>query len=89
MALVPQFEPPDSKVWRTITRKSAYPNEYIESAANILDASPEILGATHFDAATARNGVNLSDGLQALINEAENLTRGLRFTDARLRASRW
>ncbi len=87
IALVPGFEPPDPKLWRNIARKSGFPNEYIEAAANIVDASAEMLGATHFDSAAARHGVNLSNGLQTLINEAENFTEGLRFTDAKLRAS--
>ena len=54
IALVPGFAPPDPKIWRTIGRKGAFPNEYLESAANIVDASPEVLGATHIDAAVLR-----------------------------------
>ncbi len=87
IALVPGFEPPDSKVWLSIRRKSGFPNAYIESAATIVDASPEIRATTHFDATTLRDGVNLSNGIRALINEALNFTTGLRFTDAKLRAS--
>ena len=87
IALVPGFEPPDKKVWQKIGRKGAFPNEYMESAANIVDASPEVAGAVHIDPATLRNGVSLSNGIQALINEALNFADGLRFTDAKLRAS--
>src|SRR5260221_9332120 len=87
IALVPGFEPPDPKVWRKIGRKGAFPNEYVESAANIVDASPEVFTAAHIDPAVLRNGVNLSNGIQALINEAMNFADGLRFTDAKLRAS--
>jgi hypothetical protein len=87
IALVPGFEPPDKKVWQKIGRKGAFPNEYMESAANIVDASPEVAGAVHIDPAVLRNGVSLSNGIQALINEALNFAEGLRFTDAKLRAS--
>jgi hypothetical protein len=87
IALVPGFEPPDKKVWQKIGRKGAFPNEYMESAANIVDASPEVASATHIDPAVLRNGVRLSNGIQALINEALNFADGLRFTDAKLRSS--
>ena len=87
IALVPGFEPPDSKVWLSIRRKSGFPNEYIESAATLVDASPEVLGLSRFDATTLRAGVSLSNGIRAVINEALNLAAGLRFTDAKLRAS--
>src|SRR5258708_37148070 len=87
IALVPGFEPPDSKVWLGVRRKSGFPDAYIESAATIVDASPEIRSTTHFDAATLRSSVNLSNGIRALINEALNFATGLRFTDAKLRAS--
>jgi hypothetical protein len=84
---VPGFEPPDRKFWRTINRKSGYPNEYIEATADIVDASEELREAAHFSTPAARSGVKLSNDLQALIKEAENFTEGLRFTDAKLRAS--
>lgn len=87
IALVPGFEPPDPKLWQKIGRKGAFPNEYVQSAANIVDASPGISVATNIDASVLRNGVSLSDGIQALINEALNFADGLRFTDAKLRAS--
>ncbi len=45
------------------------------------------VAAAHIDSAVLRNGVSLSDGIQALINEALNFADGLRFTDAKLRAS--
>ena len=84
---VPGFQPADPKVWKTISRKSGYPNEYVESVANMVDASPAVLGGTSFDTAGARNNVKLSNELQALINEAQTLWDGLRFTNATLRAS--
>jgi hypothetical protein len=87
MALVPGFEVADRKVWRRIGRKSAFPNEYVEAAADIADASVELRAAAHFDAPAARGGVKLSNDLQPLIKEAENFLEGLRFTDAKLRAS--
>src|SRR5258708_35227567 len=85
IALVPGFEPPDSKVWLSIRRKSGFPDAYIESAATIVDASPEIRATTHFDETTLRDGVNLSNGIRAQITEALNFTYGLRFTLANLR----
>lgn len=86
-AQVPGFEPPDSKVWLSIRRKSGYPDEYFVSAANLVDASPEIVGVARLDGTALRAGVSLSNGIRALINEALNLAAGLRFTDAKLRAS--
>jgi hypothetical protein len=87
IAEVPGFELPDSKVWLSIRRKSGYPNEYFVSAANLVDASPEIVGVARLDGTALRAGVSLSNGIRALINEALNLATGLRFTDAKLRAS--
>jgi hypothetical protein len=87
ISLIPGFEPPDKKVWQKIGRKGAFPNEYVESAANIVDASPQVSSAVSVDATTLRNGVALSNGIQALINEALNFADGLRFTDAKLRAT--
>lgn len=84
---VPGFEPPDPKVWRANQRKSSFPDEYIESAANLVDASPEILRATHHQSTTLRNGVTLSNAIRAVINEALNFADGMRFADVKLRAS--
>ncbi len=87
MESVPGFEPPDPTIWRANQRKSSFPDEYIESAANLVDASPEIFRATNRDSTSLRNSVTLSNGIRAVINEALNLFDGLRFTDVRLRAS--
>jgi hypothetical protein len=87
MESVPGFEPPDPRIWRANQRKSSFPDEYIESAANLVDASPGIFQAVHRDPTTLRNGVTLSNGIRAVINEALNLFDGLRFTDVKLRAS--
>ena len=85
--MVPGFEPADSKIWRKIVRKGSHPNEYIEAAADLIDASKELRLASHFDAAEARAGVQLSIDIRQLITEAEVLLNGLRYTDAKLRAS--
>jgi hypothetical protein len=87
MESVPGFEPPDPTIWRANQRKSSFPDEYIESAANLVDASPEIFEAMHRNSTTLRNGVTSSNGIRAVINEALNLFAGLRFTDVMLRAS--
>ena len=84
---VPGFEAADSKVWRQIVRKGSHPNEYINAAADLVDASKELGQAAHFDAPAARAGVQLSNDIRALITEAEIFLEGLRFTDAKLRAS--
>ena len=84
---VPGFENADRKVWMAIRRKGGYPNEYVDAAADMVEASPEIQSATHFDAAGARNAIALSTQFRALIKEVEGLLDGLRFTDAKLRAS--
>ena len=86
-ATVPGFEPADSKVWRQIVRKGSHPNAYIDAAADLVDASKEIGQAAHFDARAARAGVQISNDIRALITEAEILVEGLKFTDAKLRAS--
>jgi hypothetical protein len=86
-ASVPNFRPADPKIRRSITRKAAFPNEYIEAAADIMQASEDIGRAAQFDAATARSGLALSGEIRALIKEAETFLDGLRFTDAELRAS--
>jgi len=84
---IPGFEAADSKIWRKIVRKSSYPNEYIEAAADIVDASEELRAASHFDAAAARNDITRSNEIRALIKAGESFLDGLRFTDAKLRAS--
>ena len=53
-ASVPGFELADRKVWKTIGRKGGYPDDYVQTAANMVDASPELQAATHFDTAGAR-----------------------------------
>jgi hypothetical protein len=87
IAQVPGFEPADSKVWLSIRRKSGFPDEYFESAANVVDASPDMVGVARLDGTALRSGVNLSNSIRALVNEALTLAAGLRFTDAKLRAS--
>lgn len=84
---VPGFEPADSKIWREIVRKGSHPDEYIHAAADLIDASEELRHASHFEASTARDGVQLSLKIRQLITQAEVLLSGLRFTDAKLRAS--
>jgi hypothetical protein len=84
---VPGFEPADSKIWREIVRKGSHPDEYIHAAADLIDASDELRRAAHFEASTARDGVQLSLKIRQLITQAEVLLNGLRFTDAKLRAS--
>ena len=86
-ASVPGFQPADAKVWKKIARKGGYPNEYIEAAADIVQASQEIGRAAQFDGPAARVSVTLSNEIRALIKEGESFLEGLRFTDAQLRAS--
>ena len=84
---IPGFEDADRKMWPSIRRKGGYPNEYAEAAADIVEASPELAAATHFDTAGARNTIALSTQLRTLIKKAESFLDGVRFTDAKLRAS--
>lgn len=86
-ATIPGFEAPDPKVKLTIIRKSTFPNEYMEAAANILEESDEIQRASHSDAASTRAGIALSSEIRALLTKAESFVAALRFTDIRLRAS--
>jgi hypothetical protein len=84
---VPGFTLADRKVWMQIRRKVGYPDNYVQTAANMVDASPELQAATHFDAAAARAAITLSNEIRALIQKGESFLDGLRFTDAKLRAS--
>ena len=86
-ASVPGFENADRKVWIAIRRKGGYPNEYADAAADIVEASPELQSATHFDVVVARGTIATSTQIRTLIKEVEGFLDGLRFTDARLRAS--
>lgn len=86
-ASVPGYESADSKVWKRIVRKGSHPNQYIEAGADLVDASPELAVAAHFESATARDGVQLSNDIRMLISEAQSFLNGLRFTDAKLRAT--
>ncbi len=86
-ASVPGFQLADRRVWISIRRKGAYPNEYVDAAADMVEASPELLAATHFNSVGARTAVTLSTEIRALIKKGESFLDGLRFTDAKLRAS--
>ena len=86
-ASVPGFELADQKLWMSLRRKVGYPDDYVQTAASMVDASPELQAATHFDAAGARAAIAVSNEIRALIQKAESFLKGLRFTDAKLRAS--
>jgi hypothetical protein len=85
--LIPGFEQADPKVWRKIARKGGYPAEYVEAATNVVRASEVVQQATHFDAEAVRGNMSLSVAIRELITRTESLLAGLRFTDAKVRAS--
>jgi hypothetical protein len=83
---IPDFALPGTKPWTGIRRKSAYPNEYVETICAAVGNSADLQAATHFDVVRARTVLTRSTELGELLAEALVLEQGLRYTIARMRA---